>query len=156
MIAHFERRITFGQDADFSHGVKAKFDGKTLQIEGEINTIYILATFGGLICFSLHSRSPSPSTYLPCIQRTRQSPPLGAEPSIPFHASSIILFWYSGQDDDPAEPYRCHLVTFHIARSTEHRATVSLYQSPAATLAVLRSLFGVTLGATSRSYHRLL
>lgn len=34
--AHFERRITFGQDADFSGGVRAKFDGKTLSIDGEL------------------------------------------------------------------------------------------------------------------------
>jgi hypothetical protein len=33
--AHFERRITFGKDADFSNGVKAKFDGQKLVIEGE-------------------------------------------------------------------------------------------------------------------------
>lgn len=35
--AHFERRITFGQDADFSGGVRAKFDGKMLSIEGEFS-----------------------------------------------------------------------------------------------------------------------
>ena len=35
-VAHFERRITFGVDADFSGGVKAKFDGSVLNIEGEI------------------------------------------------------------------------------------------------------------------------
>jgi len=31
--AHFERRITFGVDADFSGGVSAKYDGSVLQIE---------------------------------------------------------------------------------------------------------------------------
>jgi len=35
--AHFERRITFGKDADFSNGVKAKFDGQKLVIEGQSN-----------------------------------------------------------------------------------------------------------------------
>lgn len=34
--AHFERRITFGKDADFSNGVKAKFDGTKLVIQGEL------------------------------------------------------------------------------------------------------------------------
>ena len=33
--AHFERRITFGKDADFSNGVKAKFDGTKLVIDGK-------------------------------------------------------------------------------------------------------------------------
>jgi hypothetical protein len=109
IIAHFERRITFGQDADFTNGVKAKFDGKKLVIEGEshfdIETRQQVLT-AALVIVTRRARRPparitggpvslssdGPLARYPLNRPASSSDAMGAEHALPTKRNHSIAF----------------------------------------------------------------